>query len=193
MKVLNLSYTTKNGVQHASGISVTEANAKLANEARRGKTFTIDQVNGFTEDNGTVVKGGSVEYPWIDLPYIETNATVSWKDVNDQEASLDVVTVDNDQDGYIAELIKNRLKEARDTEATFIFSDLDGSNEVREENVQFSNYDNPTFRYSSRYNGSFDGSGSQFKLRVEFKPVVIEAFVGKFTVNFQPIEHIATR
>lgn len=193
MKVLNLSYTTKNGVQHASGISVTEANAKLANEAHRGKTFTIDQVNGFTEDNGTVVKGGSVEYPWIDLPYIETNATVSWKDVNDQGASLDVVTVDNDQDGYIAELIKNRLQEVRDTEATFIFSDLDGSNEVREENVQFSNYDNPTFMYSSRYNGSFDGSGSQFKLRVEFKPVVIEAFVGKFTVNFQPIGHIATR
>lgn len=193
MKVLNLSYTTKNGVQHVSGgISVTEANAKLANEAHRGKTFTIDQVRGFTEDNGTIVKDGSVEYPWVDLPYIETNATVSWKDVNGQGASLDVVTVDNDQDGYIAELIKNRLKEERDTEATFILSDLDGSNEVRDENVQFSNYENPTFMYSSRYNGAFDGSGKQFKLRVEFKPVVIEAFVGKFTVNFQPIEYNTT-
>lgn len=193
MKVLNLSYTTKNGVQHVSGgISVTEANAKLANESHRGRTFTIDQVRGFTEDNGTIVKDGSVEYPWVDLPYIETNATVSWKDVNGQGASLDVVTVDNDQDGYIAELIKNRLKEERDTEATFILSDLDGSNEERDENVQFSNYEYPTFMNSSRYNGAFDGSGKQFKLRVEFKPVVIEAFVGKFTVNFQPIEYITT-
>lgn len=193
MKVLNLSYTTKNGVQHVSGgISVTEANAKLANEARRGKTFTIDQVRGFTEDNGTTVNGGSIEYPWVDLPYIETNATVSWKDVNDQGASLDVVTVDNDQDGYIAELIKNRLKEMREAGSTFILSDLDGSNEERDENNTSSNYENPTFIYASKYNAKFDGSGKQFKLRVEFKPVVIEAFVGKFTVNFQPIEHITT-
>lgn len=35
-------------------------------------------------------------------------------------------------------------------------------------------------------------TGGAFKHKVEFSPIVIEAFTGKFTVNFKPIEHTVT-
>lgn len=192
-KTFNLYYTV-NGTQHETTIEYNgnTGSDKMINDVKRGGTFTIDQIPGFVTAGGLTVKGGSVEYPWIDLPYFETNATVYWKDVNNQGASIDVVTADENHDGYVADLVKNRLKEARDTRATFILSDLDGSNEEREENVIFTNYENPTFIYASKYNAKFDGSGKQFKLRVEFKPMVIEALAGKFTVNFKPIDYIFT-
>lgn len=190
-KAVDVKYTTKNGEETYRSVPVTGRTAKEVNEARRGSNFTIEGVRGFTDDNGDTVKGGNVEYPWIDLPYVEANVTVGYRDITNYTANLDesdivISGVDANLE-YYKKLIKERIAMTRPaSHAIVTVSDTDGANAKVEETDRL-DLRSPAFSNNQNFNDRL--TGGAFKHKVEFSPIVIEAFTGKFTVNFKPIEH----
>lgn len=193
-KAVDVKYTTKNGEETYRSVPVTGRTAKEVNEARRGSNFTIEGVRGFTDDNGDAVKGGNVEYPWIDLPYIEANVTVGYRDITNYTATLDesdiaISGVDTNLE-YYKKLIKERIAMTRPaSHAIVTVSDTDGANAKVEETDRL-DLRSPVFTNNQNFADRL--TGGAFKHKVEFSPIVIEAFTGKFTVNFKPIEHTVT-
>ena len=190
-KAVDVKYTTKNGEETYRSVPVTGRTAKEVNEARRGSNFTIEGVRGFTDDNGDTVKGGNVEYPWIDLPYVEANVTVGYRDITNYTANLDesdivISGVDANLE-YYKKLIKERIAMTRPaSHAIVTVSDTDGANAKVEETDRL-DLRSPAFSNNRNFTDRL--TGGAFKYKVEFSPIVIEAFTGKFTVNFKPIEH----
>ena len=193
-KAVDVKYTTKNGEETYRSVPVTGRTAKEVNEARRGSNFTIEGVRGFTDDNGDTVKGGNVEYPWIDLPYVEANVTVGYRDITNYTANLDesdivISGVDANLE-YYKKLIKERIAMTRPaSHAIVTVSDTDGANAKVEETDRL-DLRSPAFSNNQNFTDRL--TGGAFKHKVEFSPIVIEAFTGKFTVNFKPIEHTVT-
>ena len=193
-KAVDVKYTTKNGEETYRSVPVTGRTAKEVNEARRGSNFTIEGVRGFADDNGVAVKGGNVEYPWIDLPYVEANVTVGYRDITNYTATLDesdivISGVDANLE-YYKKLIKERIAMTRPaSHAIVTVSDTDGANAKVEETDRL-NLRSPAFTNNQNFTDRL--TGGAFKHKVEFSPIVIEAFTGKFTVNFKPIEHTVT-
>lgn len=193
-KAVDVKYTTKNGEETYRSVPVTGRTAKEVNEARRGSNFTIEGVRGFTDDNGDTVKGGNVEYPWIDLPYVEANVTVGYRDITNYTANLDesdivISGVDANLE-YYKKLIKERIAMTRlASHAIVTVSDTDGANAKVEETDRL-DLRSPAFTNNQNFTDRL--TGGAFKHKVEFSPIVIEAFTGKFTVNFKPIEHTVT-
>lgn len=193
-KAVDVKYTTKNGEETHRSVPVTGRTAKEVNEARRGSNFTIEGVRGFTDDNGDAVKGGNVEYPWIDLPYIEANVTVGYRDITNYTANLDesdivISGVDANLE-YYKKLIKERIAMTRPaSHAIVTVSDTDGAN-AKVEETDHLDLRSPAFTNNQNFTDRL--TGGAFKHKVEFSPIVIEAFTGKFTVNFKPIEHTVT-
>lgn len=193
-KAVDVKYTTKNGEETYRSAPVTGRTAKEVNEARRGSNFTIEGVRGFTDDNGDAVKGGNVEYPWIDLPYVEANVTVGYRDITNYTATLDesdivISGVDANLE-YYKKLIKERIAMTRPaSHAIVTVSDTDGANAKVEETDRL-DLRSPAFTNNQNFTDRL--TGGAFKHKVEFSPIVIEAFTGKFTVNFKPIEHTVT-
>lgn len=193
-KAVDVKYTTKNGEETYRSVPVTGRTAKEVNEARRGSNFTIEGVRGFTDDNGDTVKGGNVEYPWIDLPYVEANVTVGYRDITNYTANLDesdivISGVDANLE-YYKKLIKERTAMTRPaSHAIVTVSDTDGANAKVEETDRL-DLRSPAFTNNQNFTDRL--TGGAFKHKVEFSPIVIEAFTGKFTVNFKPIEHTVT-
>lgn len=193
-KAVDVKYTTKNGEETYRSVPVTGKTAKEVNEARRGSNFTIEGVRGFTDDNGDAVKGGNVEYPWIDLPYVEANVTVGYRDITNYTATLDesdivISGVDANLE-YYKKLIKERIAMSRPaSHAIVTVSDTDGANAKVEETDRL-DLRSPAFTNNQNFTDRL--TGGAFKHKVEFSPIVIEAFTGKFTVNFKPIEHTVT-
>ena len=193
-KAVDVKYTTKNGEETYRSVPVTGRTAKEVNEARRGSNFTIEGVRGFTDDNGDAVKGGNVEYPWIDLPYVEANVTVGYRDITNYTATLDesdivISGVDANLE-YYKKLIKERIAMTRPaSHAIVTVSDTDGANAKVEETDRL-DLRSPAFTNNQNFTDRL--TGGAFKHKVEFSPIVIEAFTGKFTVNFKPIEHTVT-
>lgn len=193
-KAVDVKYTTKNGEETYRSVPVTGRTAKEVNEARRGSNFTIEGVRGFTDDNGDTVKGGNVEYPWIDLPYVEANATVGYRDITNYTANLDesdiVISGIDANLEYYKKLIKERIAMTRPaSHAIVTVSDTDGANAKVEETDRL-DLRSPAFTNNQNFTDRL--TGGAFKHKVEFSPIVIEAFTGKFTVNFKPIEHTVT-
>lgn len=190
-KAVDVKYTTKNGEETYRSVPVTGRTAKEVNEARRGSNFTIEGVRGFTDDNGDTVKGGNVEYPWIDLTYVEANVTVGYRDITNYTANLDesdivISGVDANLE-YYKKLIKERIAMTRPaSHAIVTVSDTDGANAKVEETDRL-DLRSPAFSNNQNFIDRL--TGGAFKHKVEFSPIVIEAFTGKFTVNFKPIEH----
>lgn len=193
-KAVDVKYTTKNGEETYRSVPVTGRTAKEVNEARRGSNFTIEGVHGFTDDNGDAVKGGNVEYPWIDLPYVEANVTVGYRDITNYTATLDesdivISGVDANLE-YYKKLIKERIAMTRPaSHAIVTVSDTDGAN-AKVEETDHLDLRSPAFTNNQNFTDRL--TGGAFKHKVEFSPIVIEAFTGKFTVNFKPIEHTVT-
>ena len=193
-KAVDVKYTTKNGEETYRSVPVTGRTAKEVNEARRGSNFTIEGVRGFTDDNGDTVKGGNVEYPWIDLPYVEANVTVGYRDITNYTATLDesdivISGVDANLE-YYKKLIKERIAMTRPaSHAIVTVSDTDGAN-AKVEETDHLDLRSPAFTNNQNFTDRL--TGGAFKHKVEFSPIVIEAFTGKFTVNFKPIEHTVT-
>lgn len=193
-KAVDVKYTTKNGEETYRSVPVTGRTAKEVNEARRGSNFTIEGVRGFTDDNGDAVKGGNVEYPWIDLPYVEANVTVGYRDITNYTANLDesdivISGVDANLE-YYKKLIQERIAMTRPaSHAIVTVSDTDGANAKVEETDRL-DLRSPAFTNNQNFADRL--TGGAFKHKVEFSPIVIEAFTGKFTVNFKPIEHTVT-
>ena len=193
-KAVDVKYTTKNGEETYRSVPVTGRTAKEVNEARGGSNFTIEGVRGFTDDNGDAVKGGNVEYPWIDLPYVEANVTVGYRDITNYTATLDesdivISGVDANLE-YYKKLIKERIAMTRPaSHAIVTVSDTDGANAKVEETDRL-DLRSPSFTNNQNFTDRL--TGGAFKHKVEFSPMVIEAFTGKFTVNFKPIEHTVT-
>nr|DAK98602.1 MAG TPA: hypothetical protein [Caudoviricetes sp.] len=193
-KAVDVKYATKNGEETYRSVPVTGRTAKEVNEARRGSNFTIEGVRGFTDDNGDAVKGGNVEYPWIDLPYVEANVTVGYRDITNYTANLDesdivISGVDANLE-YYKKLIKERIAMTRPaSHAIVTVSDTDGANAKVEETDRL-DLRSPAFTINQNFTDRL--IGGTFKHKVEFSPIVIEAFTGKFTVNFKPIEHTVT-
>lgn len=135
-------------------------------------------------DDGKVVEAAPQPAPE------EGTATITWKDVSDREATLDknsitvsgVSNPDHYKDSIFAEV--SNLK----TNATLTVSDIDGSN-VESVTSELA-LSGPDFAYIPIYSNRVN-TGSPVKLKVEFKPVVVNAKGVKFTVNIQPIEHVA--
>ena len=193
-KAVDVKYTTKNGEETYRSVPVTGRTAKEVNEARRGSNFTIEGVRGFTDDNGDTVKGGNVEYPWIDLPYVEANVTVGYRDITNYTANLDesdiVISGIDANLEYYKKLIKERIAMTRPaSHAIVTVSDTDGANAKVEETDRL-DLRSPAFTNNQNFTDRL--TGGAFKHKVEFSPIVIEAFTGKFTVNFKPIEHTVT-
>ena len=151
-------------------------------------------MRGFTDDNGDTVKGGNVEYPWIDLPYVEANVTVGYRDITNYTANLDesdivISGVDANLE-YYKKLIKERIAMTRPaSHAIVTVSDTDGAN-AKVEETDHLDLRSPVFTNNKNFTDRL--TGGAFKHKVEFSPIVIEAFTGKFTVNFKPIEHTVT-
>lgn len=193
-KAVDVKYTTKNGEETHRSVPVTGRTAKEVNEARRGSNFTIEGVRGFTDDNGDAVKGGNVEYTWIDLPYVEANVTVGYRDITNYTADLDesdiVISGVDANLGYYKKLIEERIAMTRlASHAIVTVSDTDGANAKVEETDRL-DLRSPAFTNNQNFTDRL--TGGAFKHKVEFSPIVIEAFTGKFTVNFKPIEHTVT-
>lgn len=193
-KAVDVKYTTKNGEETYRSVPVTGRTAKEVNEARRGSNFTIEGVRGFTDDNGVAVKGGNVEYPWIDLPYVEANVTVGYRDITNYTADLDessivISGVDANLE-YYKKLIEERIAMTRPAPPAIVtVSDIDGAN-AKVEETDYLDLRSPAFGNNQNFTDRL--TGGAFKHKVEFPPIVIEAFTGKFTVNFKPIEHTVT-
>lgn len=193
-KAVDVKYTTKNGEETYRSVPVIGRTAKEVNEARRGSNFTIEGVRGFTDDNGDAVKGGNVEYPWIDLPYVEANVTVGYRDITNYTATLDesnivISGVDANLE-YYKKLIQERIAMTRPASRAIVtVSDTDGANAKVEETDRL-DLRSPAFTNNQNFTDRL--TGGAFKHKVEFSPIVIEAFTGKFTVNFKPIEHTVT-
>lgn len=193
-KAVDVKYTTKNGEETYRSVPVTGRTAKEVNEARRGSNFTIEGVRGFTDGNGDAVKGGNVEYSWIDLPYVEANVTVGYRDITNYTATLDesdivISGVDANLE-YYKKLIKERIAMTRPaSHAIVTVSDTDGANAKVEETDRL-DLRSPAFTNNQNFTNRL--TSGAFKHKVEFSPIVIEAFTGKFTVNFKPIEHTVT-
>lgn len=193
-KAVDVKYTTKNGEETYRSVPVTGRTAKEVNEARRGYNFTIEGVRGFTDDNGDAVKGGNVEYPWVDLPYVEANVTVGYRDITNYTATLDesdiVISGADANLEYYKKLIKERISMTRPaSHAIVTVSDTDGTN-AKVEETDHLDLRSPAFTNNQNFTDRL--TGGAFKHKVEFSPIVIEAFTGKFTVNFKPIEHTVT-
>lgn len=120
----------------------------------------------------------------------EGTATINWKDVTDREATLDensiVVSNISNPDHYKDSIFSEIY--SLHTTATLTVSDIDGSN-VESTTLELA-LSGPDFAYITIYSNRVN-TGSPVKLKVEFKPVVVNASGVKFTVNIQPIEHIA--
>ena len=194
-KEIELEYTV-NGETRKEMVNVVGNNAKEVNESRAGTNITIHNIPGFTAADGTIVKGGDVEIAWVDLPYEDFTANAIWKNVNNDGAEMDRDNISisgaiNNLD-YYKQLTKHRISEHDVTaSARVTVSDVDGSNS-RSEDVNVFAPSAPNFANSPLY---LDGlrSGNPFKLHIEFKPVVIKAFAGKFEANLAPIDRIIDR
>ena len=135
-------------------------------------------------DDGKVVEAAPQPAPE------EGTATITWKDVSDREATLDknsitvggVSNPDHYKDSIFAET------SGLHADATLTVSDTDGSN-VESVTSELA-LSGPDFAYIPIYSNRVN-TGSPVKLKVEFKPVVVNAKGVKFTVNIQPIEHVA--
>ena len=117
-------------------------------------------------------------------------ANINWKDVNDREATLDknsIVVNGIDNPDHYKDSIFTEVRGLQ-TNATLTVSDIDGSN-VESTTSELA-LGGPDFAYIPIYSNRVN-TGSPVKLKVEFKPVVVNAKGVKFTVNIQPIEHIA--
>lgn len=135
-------------------------------------------------DDGKVVEAAPQPAPE------EGAATINWKDVNDREATLDEnsITVSgvSNPDHYKSSILAETS--VLHTDATLTVSDADGSNvESATSELALGGAD---FAYIPVYFNRVN-TGSPVKLKVEFKPVVVNANGVKFTVNIQPIEHVA--
>ena len=194
-KEIELEYTV-NGETRKEMVNVVGNNAKEVNESRAGTNITIHNIPGFTAADGTIVKGGDVEIAWVDLPYEDFTANAIWKNVNNDGAEMDRDNISisgaiNNLD-YYKQLTKHRISEHDVTaSARVTVSDVDGSNS-RSEDVNVFAPSAPNFANSPLY---LDGlrSGNPFKLHIEFNPVVIKAFAGKFEANLAPIDRIIDR
>lgn len=135
-------------------------------------------------DDGRVVEAAPQPAPE------EGTATINWKDVNDREATLDEnsITVSgvSNPDHYKSSIFAETS--GLHTDATLTVSDADGSN-VESATSELA-LRGPDFAYIPVYSNRVN-TGSPVKLKVEFKPVVVNAKGVKFTVNIQPIEHVA--
>lgn len=134
-------------------------------------------------DDGKVVEAAPQPAPE------EGTATINWKDVNDREATLDrnsIVVSDVSNPDHYKDSIFSEIY-SLGTTATLTVSDIDGSN-VESTTLELA-LSGPDFAYIPIYSNRVN-TGSPVKLKVEFKPVVVNASGVKFTVNIQPIEHI---
>ena len=194
-KEIELEYTV-NGETRTEMVNVVGNNAKEVNESRAGTNITIHNIPGFTAADGTIVKGGDVEIAWVDLPYEDFTANAIWKNVNDDGAEMDRDNISisgavNNLD-YYKQLTKHRISEHDVTaSANVTVSDVDGSNS-RGEVVSGFAPSAPNFANSPLYIDRLR-SGNPFKLHIEFDPVVIKAFAGKFKANLASIDRIIDR
>ena len=175
-KAVDVKYATKNGEETYRSVPVTGRTAKEVNEARRGSNFTIEGVRGFTDDNGDAVKGGNVEYPWIDLPYVEANVTVGYRDITNYTANLDesdivISGVDANLE-YYKKLIKERIAMTRPaSHAIVTVSDTDGANAKVEETDRL-DLRSPAFTINQNFTDRL--IGGTFKHKVEFSPIELK-------------------